>query len=287
MEFLKPTSDIGFKKVFGNQEDADITISFLNSILELKEGELITEVTIKDVTNFPEIVGNKMSFVDVSCTDQTGKKYIIEIQVIDEGDYIERSQYYASFMLASQLKAGQAYHELIPIVFVGVVSYDLLPDPEYISHHTIINSKTGTHSLRHIEFHFIELSKFTKTIDELVTIAEKWVYFIKQAGKLKQIPSQLNTPREMGKAFHILEMSKLSPEELEAYKAEEDKLRGKEGMMMVALAKGREEGLVEGEKKGRMEVARQMLVKKLEISMISDFTGLTVNEIKELAKKKN
>ena len=38
MQFLDPTIDIAFKKVFGNQARPEILISFLNSILDLPEG---------------------------------------------------------------------------------------------------------------------------------------------------------------------------------------------------------------------------------------------------------
>ena len=48
MKFLNPTTDIAFKKLFGSQERADLTISFLNSILERQKGELITHAHIKD-----------------------------------------------------------------------------------------------------------------------------------------------------------------------------------------------------------------------------------------------
>lgn len=94
MRFLKATTDIAFKKLFGDQKRADLTISFLNSVLERKEGEKITSVMINDPANHPATVDKKSSFVDVSCTDQSGKKYIIEIQVIDEKNFIERAQYY-------------------------------------------------------------------------------------------------------------------------------------------------------------------------------------------------
>src|SRR5207244_1248035 len=92
MKFLDPTTDIAFKKLFGDREKPELTISFLNSVLERKEGELITEVTINDNANIPDTLDKKISFVDINCTDQTGKRYIIEVQVVDEKNFIERSQ---------------------------------------------------------------------------------------------------------------------------------------------------------------------------------------------------
>ena len=85
MKFLSPTTDIAFKKLFGSQERAGFpTISFLNSVLERREGELITLVQINDNANKPITKDMERTFVDVHCTDQKNNKYIIEVQVEDE-----------------------------------------------------------------------------------------------------------------------------------------------------------------------------------------------------------
>ena len=48
--------------------------------------------------------------------------------------------------------------------------------------------------------------------------------------------------------------------------------------------KGREEGLKEGEKNKSIEIAKNMLKLNIDINIISQSTGLTINEIKELNK---
>jgi hypothetical protein len=68
------------RKLFGSQERAALTISFLNSVLERQEGELITIVEIKDDANRPITKDKERTFVNVYCTDQKKNKYIIEMQ---------------------------------------------------------------------------------------------------------------------------------------------------------------------------------------------------------------
>ena len=72
--YLNPKNDIAFKKLFGDIAHKDIVISFLNSILERKEGRKIIDVTINDPNNLPETNSpeeqSKSSIVDVRCTDQ-------------------------------------------------------------------------------------------------------------------------------------------------------------------------------------------------------------------------
>ena len=49
---------------------------------------------------------------------------------------------------------------------------------------------------------------------------------------------------------------------------------------------GRKEGIAEGEKKGILKVARNLLKKKADISEIKELTGLTEKEIQELQDTK-
>ena len=46
--------------------------------------------------------------------------------------------------------------------------------------------------LKDIVYYFIELTKFNKTKDELNNVLDKWIYFLKKAGDLENIPESLN-----------------------------------------------------------------------------------------------
>ena len=70
--------------------------------------------------------------------------------------------------------------------------------------------------LNKLEWHFIELKKFHKNIDDLGTILDKWIYFFKYAITLREIPDTLSDPALL-EAFSVLEQYKWSTEELEAY----------------------------------------------------------------------
>jgi hypothetical protein len=94
MIFLDPKSDIAFKKLFSNAQHTEIVINFLNNTLNRPKGKKIVSVTINDPYNHPETITAKSSIVDVRCTDQNGSEYILEMQVVNQQDYAERSHYY-------------------------------------------------------------------------------------------------------------------------------------------------------------------------------------------------
>ena len=277
MKFLNPKTDTAFKRLFGNEHRKNLTISLLNSLLERKEGNLITEVTFRDNANLPETIDKKVSFVDINCVDQSGKYYIIEIQVMNEFNFLQRSQYYASYFLYRQLEVGKEYANLVPVIFIGMINHKLFDNDEVITHHLISNTKTGKQSLQHLEWHYIELPKFHKNINELTSESDKWLYFMKNAENLETIPQEFKNSKNLTEAFHVLEKALWTDAELEKYKVDEDRI-------------GRERRQQEGARKeGRQAtlelIAIKLLKKGLDIDLIVETTDLSVEEINELRKK--
>ncbi|NJO18649.1 MAG: hypothetical protein HC877_23865 [Thioploca sp.] len=66
-----------------------------------------------------------------------------------------------------------------------------------------------------IELIFVELPKFHKTEAELTSIADKWIYFLKQVGQLETIPQILANDQAIQHAFQVANLASLSAQELE------------------------------------------------------------------------
>jgi len=281
MKFLDAKTDIAFKKLFGDQKGTDRTISFLNNILELQEGELITSVKIENTENLPLSKGKKKSFIDVRCTDQANKKYLVEMQRVDEHDFLERAGFYSSLSIHSQLKKNEPYTTIAPVIFVGVLDFDLFAFDHYLSHHSFMDAKTKERTLRHSEFHFIELDKFNKPLDDCKKDLDKWIYLIKNSDELKAIPPQLKSIQEIRDALETLNEATWTEKERLEYLAELDVERGKkstEEWERKQLAAAEEKGKIEG----KIEVAKRLLMKEMTITDVAEATGLTIGEIKKL-----
>jgi len=61
MNFADPKNDVAFRKIFGNENKKVILISFLNSVLDLKNGYKIVDLTFKDSYQLPKISSLKSS----------------------------------------------------------------------------------------------------------------------------------------------------------------------------------------------------------------------------------
>lgn len=286
MIFLDPTSDIAFKKLFGNQAKKEILMSFLNSILEKKGEDIIVDVTITDPYNNPETNWLKLSIVDVRCVDQKGRHLIVEVQVKYQDDYPERVQHYVAHAIARQLGKGAKYREIMPVIFIGILSENFSESPDYINHHTIRNTLTQEQLLKHMDFYFIELSKFNKELNQLESVTDKWIYLLKNAETLDAIPTELQSPIEIEDAMDELKQGNLSPQELTAYDIYLDRRRVaqsvEETLIRRSIAKGMQQGMEEGKHVQALAIATKMLQDGFDHETIAKLTTLTLEEIKKL-----
>ena len=136
-KYLSPRTDILFKKLFANEHNKNLTIHFLNSILNLSGNREIKEIVLRETVNLPDRAQGKEIIFDVYCTDTKNNHFIIEMQAVNEYNFHERAQYYTARILANQLKRTDNYIDLLPVIFVGVVDYSLELIKKYKRHQSL------------------------------------------------------------------------------------------------------------------------------------------------------
>ncbi|KJU87417.1 transposase, partial [Candidatus Magnetobacterium bavaricum] len=179
MRFVDVKSDIAFKRIFGNEARKEILISFLNAVLGLSGDREIGEITILSPYQAPKIDELKYTVVDIRAVDKRGVIFIIEIQVQREKGFTKRVLYYTSKAYINQLGKGEDYPMLKKVIYIGIVDFNIFDGDNYLTRHLILDTVTLKNELEDFEFNFIELPKFNKKEDEVESIIEKWVYFIK------------------------------------------------------------------------------------------------------------
>jgi predicted transposase/invertase (TIGR01784 family) len=269
MQFADIKNDIAFRKIFGNETKTEILISFLNAILKLEGTKQIVWVEILNPYQLPRMAGSKTTILDVRAKDQADNFYIVEMQVTDRAGLDKRIVYYGAKSYASQLDAGENYYKLKPVIFIGILNFEYMQNPEYLSRHLILDADTHEHKLKDLEFTFIELPKFNKNEEELGTLTEKWVYFIKNAEDLNLIPASVDD-EGLKSAYEEADRHTWTKEELEEY----------EYARMRETDEITREMLVEENKAKQM--ARIMLAENEPDNKIAKYTGLTFEQIQEL-----
>ncbi|WP_341811032.1 Rpn family recombination-promoting nuclease/putative transposase [Wolbachia endosymbiont (group A) of Andrena bucephala] len=306
-KFLDARNDYAFKRIFGTEKNKDILIHFLNDILGFTGLAAIHDVEFLATILDPEIAAKKQSIVDVLCKDSQGSRYIIEMQFTKTKGFEKRAQYYAAKAYSSQADQGDEYHNLKEIIFIAVADCIIFPDKaEYKSNHTIRDENTNEHDLKDFHFVFIELPKFTKTKeDQLENIVEKWCYFFRYAAETREedLDKIVGSDVIIKRAYEEMNKFNWSEEELLAYEQRKKRIMdeiaafaqkfdegvkvGEERGILIGHEKGRAEGIKMGEEKGekqaKIAVAKNLLKAGVSIDIITETTGLTVNEVKDLS----
>jgi predicted transposase/invertase (TIGR01784 family) len=269
MQFADIKNDIAFRKIFGNETKTEILLSFLNAVLKLEGIKQIVWVEILNPYQLPRMAGSKTTILDVRAKDQAGNFYIVEMQVTDRAGLDKRIVYYGAKSYASQLDAGENYYQLKPVIFIGILDFEYMQNPHYLSRHLILDADTQEHKLKDLEFTFIELPKFNKSEQELQTLTEKWIYFIKNAADLNLIPASVND-EGLKSAYEEADRHTWTRKELEEY--EYARMRETDEITREMFV----------DENARKEIARRMVRRGTQLDIIAEDTGLTIEQIQEL-----
>ena len=124
------------------------------------------------------------------------------------------------------------------------------------------------------------------------TPVEWWLSVLRHASeytkaKIDNLAGQgIVMPPEVKIAFGRLDFSKWNPDQRREYALQVKDREEFETTYAVERAEGKAEGKAEGEKAAKIEIARGMLAKKMDIKLIIELTGLNENQINGLNVKK-
>ena len=277
MNFADITNDIAFRKIFGNENKKKSLISFLNAVINLPQNEQIVDVEITNPYQLGLLSGSKTTIVDVKAKDKKGNTFIVEMQVAELDHFNKRILYYTSQSYVSQIDKGNQYHKLKPVYFIGILEFEIGQNKNYFSRHKVLDIETKEHIIQDVEFNFIELPKFTKSIHQLETSIDQWTYFTKNAENLSLIPENVND-EGLKEAYFEADKQNWSKRELEDYERASIKERDEVGKLELAEKKGEMKGKIEG----KIEVAKALKASGIPLDIIQKTTGLTDNEINQL-----
>ncbi|NJL69834.1 MAG: Rpn family recombination-promoting nuclease/putative transposase [Microcoleus sp. SM1_3_4] len=286
MIFINPKTDYAFKKIFGSSKSKDILISFLNALV-YEGNPTIADLEIINPNLPPQVEGLKDSYLDVKAKLNDGTLVIIEMQVINVQSFGKRVFYNAAKTYALQLPAAAGYRMLKPVIALTITDFEMFPNrAEFISRFVYKEVKSNfTYPENDMDLVFVELPKFTKEIEQLSTLADKWTYFMKNARNLTAVPEIMDRVPEIHQAFEIANQAQLSPEELAALERREQFIYDQQGAIIKAvqdgIEQGIEQGIEEGKRQEKLAIARQLL-SVLDDETISQTTGLSVEEIANL-----
>lgn len=289
MRYLDPKNDLVFKKVFGGH--SNILLSFLNALLPLEEGQKIKSIEYLPIELVPEISIVKNSIVDVRCYDNFGRQFIVEMQMLWTDSFKSRVLFNASKAYIRQLDKGIAYKGLKPVYALSLINEVFDQDSEYYYHHyKLVHTQDNEKTIEGLQLVFIELPKFKSK-----NIAEKkltllWLRYLSEIENGQEmidedLLQELNSIPEIAQALELTKESGYTKAELEAYDKYWDAIQTEKSL----IADAEERGLTFGKLEGRSEEKTLVVLKgfdnNLTISLISNITELSENEVVKILKE--
>ena len=301
MSRISPRVDIAFKKIFGVEENKDLLISLINSIVS--DQDQVSDITLLNPYNAQNFTRDKLSILDIKAKGFDGKLFNIEIQISDEADYDKRALYYWAKLYTEQLEVAEDYSTLSKAIGIHILNFISIPEVDkYHNIFHITEKETGQSYFKDLELHTIELKKFSKdSSEQLPDIISKvknsldmWLAFLTRHDLLQSDKLSDNLDNsDLKKALTVLDVMNFSSLERDAYEDHLKWLRIEANTLKKAEAKGvekgREEGIAIGEARSEIKsiekIAKRMLKKNTDITFISSVTGISNDQLLKLKNK--
>lgn len=281
-KFINPFTDYGFKRLFGEEYNKDLLLDFLNELLKDQHGP-IKDLQYLKSEQLGGMALDRRAIFDLYCESKSGEKFIVEIQKAKQNFFKDRTVYYSTFPIQQQAEPGDKWtFELKAVYTIGILDFifdDDKNEPEKFRYDVKLTD-VETHKIFYdkLTFIYLEMPKFKKSLEQLETKFEKWLYVLKNLPLLDKIPDKLQE-KIFKKLFAAAEIAKFNRQELNDYEESLKIYRDLQGVLDTARQ--------EGELKAKKEMAMAMLKDGFKIAQISKLTGFPKEEIEKLAKSKS
>jgi len=290
--------DYAFKLIFGKQGNEPILIAFLNATLKLQYENQIKTVTLLNPEMNKEYNRDKKSVMDIRAVTNEGIHVNIEIQLANKHDMERRTLYYWAKMYTLQMREGMSYQELANTITINILDFNYINQTRnYHSVFRLFEKEEGFELTEALEIHFIELPKLlVKWRERLVSpwedVLVRWLFLLEGSEDeeiLRTLEEIAVQDPVLNQAMEEWEKSSDDPKIREEYfdrrKAVLDEMaavREAELRLREAIKQGKKEGREEGREEEKQQVTKKLLKKGMDVKLISEITGISEEEIKNL-----
>ena len=284
-------NDCFVRYFFTDKGGEKVLLDFINAVMISADMKTFKAVEILNPFNLKRNYKDKETIVDVKCITKNGTVVIIEVQLSGNSRFPERILYYWASNYSKLLKKGEEYEDLTPVISINLLNFNLNKNDENVhSCYMIYDTKNTRLLTDHLQIHIIELKKFKFKDNDLKKDLNYWLGFFTTKNMeeyMSEIVKEKPIMEEAHKRYNNfirsrLMMSEYEKKEIYQYDKQitlEEKRR--EGIK-EGIKKGKLEGIKEGEKNKAISMAKSMKAKNMDINLISEITGLTIEEINKL-----
>jgi len=298
--YIDPTTDFGFKKIFGEEANKDITLSLVNTVLGLESP--LRDLSYSNIERLPETAEERKGYYDLYCEDAAGNHYLVEMQKNRLAFIKDRTLYYSTFPIVAQARKGKSKsngksysyprpsaggmlvreapevyedeevvainwdYELKAVYCIAILGYALNGSQRAVNRNSLRNDEPPHEPFYDkLKFVTVELPLFDEHKPEysLERPLNQWLYFLKYLPMLYSLPAFLAKDPVFRKAARIAELARLTAEERRDYAINRKYMRDNYAMLTTSYNQGKDEGKIEGRTEGKIETLLMLLSEKL------------------------
>lgn len=306
--FVSMLSDYGFKVTFANEADT----TFLKKAIQalIKSEVPIKEIEFKRNELTAVTMSSRGGLYDVTCIDEKGRRFIIEMQVTDLKHFIHRAKFYGFYHFNVIVKRGKyRFDDLKKIYVVSILAGTAYPEIEEYHQDVCLRNQNGDLIDDQITHIIVELGKWNKSVEEIEKDnldIDKLLYLMKMTNELTLDENKANNFEYpsffledwIQKAINELDLSQMPPEkramvEMQlvqdaqlAYHYEEDKIKyAKEYAKKIEEEKVKaEQELALAERKGHQLLVSSFLKINYSKEQIAELQSWETEYVEELIK---
>ena len=283
-KYLDPKADLTFKKIFGQHKH--LVMSLLNALLPLPDDMEIKSVEYLTPENIPDTPAKKYSIVDVYCTDNYKRNFIVEMQSYWNTEFFARTLFNAASVYTKQLKKGMSFSDLKDVYALSLVNDKKgfnYGDKEYIQEYYLTNKQHEKDKRTDISMVFIVLPNFKPQNRAVKKMHDLWLKFLTEIDEntIDAAPELIEN-KETNEALEMLRASAFTDAEMLAYEKYWLDVSTEKSALEHEREEGRAEGRAEGEQSKAISIARMMKADGEPVEKIIKYSGLTAEEISNL-----
>ena len=281
---LNRLNDYFFKRLMGDDKRSDLTLRFLNLILNRTEENAFKKVEFLNPEYNPLTKDGKLAILDIKASVDDKAFVNIELQVSRQNYMPKRSMFYISRMISEQMVKGQDYETLKPVIGINLLDFSLFDDID--TWHNVARFKldnTDKILTDCITMHFLELPKLKYSDIKKVKRLEAWgAYFSGRCSKEELEVLLMNEPL-LQKAVSF-ERAFLNDDKMyREYQQREDAIREE----TTKFNRVRREAKAEGRAEEKIESAINFLKLGVDVNTVASGTGFSLDKVIEINRQLN
>lgn len=280
-------NDFFFKNLMGDEKRSNLTLRFLNLILNRTGEDAFKSIQFLKTEQDPLTKDGKLSILDVKASVDDKTFVNIELQVSRQNYIVERSMFYISRIFSEQAVRGHDYDELKPVIGINLLDFKLFD--ELSNWHNTANftvkgiEKPITDCLT---MHFLELPKLKFSDVKKAKRLEAWGAYFSGVSDEKELEVLCMNEPLLKEVLSYEQAFTNNDEMYRKYQQREDAIREETTKIRLGEKRGEKRGIIIGRKEGKKEqaeaMAKKMLVDKVDLKIIAKYTKLSIEEINAL-----